>query len=924
MAADNDKVIDAENAAYRMVFQAEEETALPAFKKYEKVLALRTELCRLVTGSAILAERKNLLIVPAQFELVKTVLDPYFASILSSDEDNDVSENGTEDEDVEALLFRGITPLVIACDRGNLACMLYICQLLENLATKAETRFKSGVFWEAVIGSPLKSKTVPDETTALHHCTTELAIQAEQREATDGTGNTYLELLERISIAQELLGGGIGSNKSNNTSNRIVLALGEVVNSHDDTPLMMAVANNVRIEETGCSSAKVILERWYTRVLQGCTSKELEAQKQNIQRVLSITNHDGNTVLSYAWQNGNVDLIKWLIHIDDDDDIDIITSEETLRAREYTDRLRKKLKKDSAKKWSNPYAKELAKSVISCEECIKLLELYAQKRAERVAEKLLEELEGDTGNSAKKTTKRKKKKKKKQKAVNREAKESHNESKEEQATSQSLVEEGNRTSVSSGNRNSESKSKDVLSLTKLANGRVAVKVPGHDLETQSQKNDIPPFSKETRSEPKEEQPMETKSQKKKNTPIVKETRNEPRERETMETKSQKKKKNTPIVEETRNESRERQTMETKSQKKNTQPMSKESYNESKEEQTTETKSQQNDTPAISKEAHNATKEEQTTETKSQKNKGPPIPKDTDNESKEEQTAETKSQPSNIPPISKETRSEPKEEQTTSQSLAEEGNHTPVSSENTNLESKTEDVLSSTKQASGTVAAKVPGHDLETKSQRNPPPGFESAWNRKRTFSHDESNQLLRDSYRHGSTKEDSQSFWGTTFEPSMPTTLSQSSDADSVLSALCLDTNCLLYSDTGMALNLSPAQLDAVEKILKEQLQSVSKARILQDRRFKNIASSSSLDTANEIFRPRNLLPQVTLDTTNEAFSPRNLIPQVALDTTNEPFLPQNIFDQVSLDTTNETFRPRNLLHQVIESQGKAPNLFSE
>jgi hypothetical protein len=65
-----------------------------------------------------------------------------------------------------------------------------------------------------------------------------------------------------------------------------------------------------------------------------------------------------------------------------------------------------------------------------------------------------------------------------------------------------------------------------------------------------------------------------------------------------------------------------------------------------------------------------------------------------------------------------------------------------------------------------------------------------------------------------------------------------SSDADSVLSALCLDVTCLLYSDQGMALNLSPAQLDAVERILKEQLQSVKKARALQERRYRGGAAA--------------------------------------------------------------------------------------
>ncbi|KAG7354866.1 ankyrin repeat domain protein [Nitzschia inconspicua] len=57
-----------------------------------------------------------------------------------------------------------------------------------------------------------------------------------------------------------------------------------------------------------------------------------------------------------------------------------------------------------------------------------------------------------------------------------------------------------------------------------------------------------------------------------------------------------------------------------------------------------------------------------------------------------------------------------------------------------------------------------------------------------------------------------------------------SSEVDSVMSALCLDVKCLLYSDHGMALNLSPAQLDAVQQILEKQLESVQNAREIQHR----------------------------------------------------------------------------------------------
>ncbi|KAL3922015.1 MAG: hypothetical protein SGILL_002433 [Bacillariaceae sp.] len=63
-------------------------------------------------------------------------------------------------------------------------------------------------------------------------------------------------------------------------------------------------------------------------------------------------------------------------------------------------------------------------------------------------------------------------------------------------------------------------------------------------------------------------------------------------------------------------------------------------------------------------------------------------------------------------------------------------------------------------------------------------------------------------------------------------------EVDAVMSALCLDVQCLLYSDHGMALNLSAAQLDAVQQILEKQLESVKKARDIQQRMHETSASS--------------------------------------------------------------------------------------
>ena len=55
-----------------------------------------------------------------------------------------------------------------------------------------------------------------------------------------------------------------------------------------------------------------------------------------------------------------------------------------------------------------------------------------------------------------------------------------------------------------------------------------------------------------------------------------------------------------------------------------------------------------------------------------------------------------------------------------------------------------------------------------------------------------------------------------------------SSEVDSVMDALLLDVSMLLYTPHGMALNLSPSQLDAIQGILEKQMGAVKEAREIQ------------------------------------------------------------------------------------------------
>ena len=56
------------------------------------------------------------------------------------------------------------------------------------------------------------------------------------------------------------------------------------------------------------------------------------------------------------------------------------------------------------------------------------------------------------------------------------------------------------------------------------------------------------------------------------------------------------------------------------------------------------------------------------------------------------------------------------------------------------------------------------------------------------------------------------------------------SSIDAVMDALCLDASMLLLSPHGMAINLSPSQLETIDSILRQQIKSVQDARQIQER----------------------------------------------------------------------------------------------
>jgi hypothetical protein len=55
-------------------------------------------------------------------------------------------------------------------------------------------------------------------------------------------------------------------------------------------------------------------------------------------------------------------------------------------------------------------------------------------------------------------------------------------------------------------------------------------------------------------------------------------------------------------------------------------------------------------------------------------------------------------------------------------------------------------------------------------------------------------------------------------------------EVEAIMDSLCLDPTMLLLSSHGMALDLSPCQLEAVESILKMQMTAIQEAKTIQAR----------------------------------------------------------------------------------------------
>jgi len=759
------------------------------------IIQLRKQLCALVVALSQIPFSKQQREAASighdepvsPFDSVAIAMNPFFGSlptlfpsIFGDDKSNDKNNKKYyyDYEEVDEVipddpaaplketLRQGVFPLVIACDKGNIACLEYFWQLLSIKASKS-TQTLPRKYWEGLIGSPLYSKTMPDCNTALHHATTEHAIKAERESNKNSKKSiTILELLEKIAMAQARLSetGNPGNDNSKpnkaEDDNDIILKLGAATNKNGDTPLMMAVA--VEDADHEKYPGTTLPEVWYNTLLQRLEKldrKRKDERIKTIHDVLRATNRSDNTILSYAWMQGRQQILRWLIHVDQNYNTDpknhgpAIVSQDTVAGfREMTSNLERKLERRSER---NEFARgKYESSLVSCEECTRILEAHATAVSEKVAQELLEGLllEDENNNNASETKfsknkkTRKKKKKKKQQSSNNN---SNSNSTNKNTQPPLVVEPSNEASIeskdqprdvakeTSANEEPQKESDDVsvettdssktgsnkddaLFVSRLANGRVAVKVLGKEGdELVASSNEAQPTQQDLEQE-------------------------ELNRGGAFQTKTVNKKRFHRKLSE--------DAIDGKEKPKKNPPQSKRMMNGDHPEQ------QQNNLPT---EKSNVGKKEN-----------------------------YKNQSSNA--------------------------------EDSNNERLANKVINGNK-------------PVEQQDEELPLPS--NAWQRKPTISLDDyihENVLLPTLNNMSSPL--AQLRESSSLLSPLPQTQQNltSPSADAILKALCLDMDSLLHNSHDMAQNLSPAQLDAVEGILRQQLDAVAHARILQKQRSGN------------------------------------------------------------------------------------------
>ena len=380
--------------------------------------------------------------------------------------DKDDAENGHLD----------ITPLMVACDKGNVVCLEYMQDKFsaaektkEHIRLKRARRNKL----KTLLGNPLTDVSTTNHNSALHHAAAagcSLAIQILQRI------QTHIMLDDKH--CQEGKEEEESHNKENqdekdanrssslNPRTPIFLLLGSSRNNHNDTPLMMATQSLQALE---------FVETWYDLALkeQQSIGKSNEEAESLLRDVLQAKNDSGDSCLSLACSHGRMELVKFLVGYEEDADGENegegsrntrttsnnrkskveVTADEVHKCKASLDRMEQALNSSSELKKLYQSQRD------TVEMCLQILEAQLEFLSARATRELLEEADDASPQRTGMASKPKRKKKKKAKKV-------------VTAASSTTTDDPFR---------SESKKEDALSsveLKRLPDGKTAVEVAG--------------------------------------------------------------------------------------------------------------------------------------------------------------------------------------------------------------------------------------------------------------------------------------------------------------------------------------------------------------------------------------------------------------------------------------------------------------
>ena len=386
---------------------------------------------------------------------------------------HECEEGNDKDEKADKL---DVTPIMVACDKGNVVCLEYMLQKFAAIEKRKEhARLKRARRnkLKTLLGNPLTDVSATNRNSALHHAATvgcSPAIQILQRIQThillDGDNHCQEEAEETQDKENEKEANQSPSRTVMLPQAPIFLLLGSTRNNHNDTPLMMATQSTQALE---------FVETWYTLARNELISigkrKDDEAKSQ-LRELLQAKNESGDSCLSLACTHGRTELVKFLVGYQDDESegegkgktqpgsratretIVEVTADEVYKCKGSLQRMEQAL--NSSPKLKKQYQSQCD----STKACLKILQAQLEFLSDRATrELLLEEADDASSQRTDMAAKPKRKKKKKAKKVSA-------------AASSTILNDA----APSESKQEEAKSE--VTLKTLPDGKTAVEVKG--------------------------------------------------------------------------------------------------------------------------------------------------------------------------------------------------------------------------------------------------------------------------------------------------------------------------------------------------------------------------------------------------------------------------------------------------------------